>query len=465
LTQARPSRSGAVPPLAGTVESRRRHRAHVAKIERVVEQLRRHPPGRPLSLDKGIVSHQVPKPRDRKYSDAKIDVSALTEILEIDVHARTCTAEPGVTFSDLVDATLPFGLVPIIVPELRTITIGGAVAGCSIESMSFTAGGFHDTCVAYEVLTATGERLDATPDNAHRLTFQMMHGTFGTLGILSRLTFRLTAARPFVHVIYEHYASLAEFKAAVWRRFEQRDVDFMDGMIHAPDHHVLSLGRFVDTAPYANRYDWTGVYYQSTRTRAEDYLRTPHYFFRYDNGVTNVHPRSALGRLLLGRLMHSDRLLRLAQRFRRFRVTERPDVTVDLFVPFSRLDAFMAWYARSIAHYPIWVVPYRRVRDYEWLAPAVLEGVDDPLFVDLAIYGMKQPRGRNVYAEIERQLPGFRAVKTLISYNYYDEATFWTIWNRANYEAVKRVTDPQHAFRDLYDKTCRAARGLGDAAA
>ena len=43
--------------------------------------------------------------------------------------------------------------------------------------------------------------------------------------------------------------------------------------------------------------------------------------------------------------------------------------------------------------------------------------------------------------------------------------TFWAIWNRANYTAVKRVTDPQHAFRDLYDKTCRAARGLDDAAA
>lgn len=429
-----------------------------------MRQLRQRPTGRPVSLDKGVVSHQVPKPRDRKYSDDKIDVSTLAEILEIDLRARTCTAEPGVTFSDLVDATLPFGLAPIVVPELRTITVGGAVAGCSLESMSFKAGGFHDTCLAYEVLTATGERLEVTPDNAHALVFQMMHGTFGTLGILSRLTFRLTEAQPFVHVTYEHYASLAEATAAIWRRFERQDVDFMDGMIHAPGDYVLSLGRFVDAAPYANRYDWTGVYYQSTRTRAEDYLRTPHYFFRYDNGVTNVHPKSALGRLLLGRLLHSDRLLRLAQRFRRFRAAERPDVTVDLFVPFSRLDAFMAWYARSIGHYPVWIVPYRRVRDYEWIAPAVLDGVDDPLFVDLAIYGMKQPPGRNIYAEIEQQLPAFRAIKTLISYNYYDRATFWSLWNRASYEAVKRRTDPHHAFRDLYDKTCRAARGLDDAA-
>ena len=37
-----------------------------------------------------------------------------------------------------------------------------------------------------------------------------------------------------------------------------------------------------DSAPYTNRYDWLKVYYQSTAKRREDYLKTPHYFFRYD---------------------------------------------------------------------------------------------------------------------------------------------------------------------------------------
>ena len=64
------------------------------------------------------------------------------------------------TFVDLVAATLRHGLVPIVVPELKTITIGGAVAGCSIESMSFRYGGFHDTCLEYEVITATRRGAD-----------------------------------------------------------------------------------------------------------------------------------------------------------------------------------------------------------------------------------------------------------------------------------------------------------------
>ena len=117
---------------------------HNSDVARIARELRDRKSTRPLSLRKKVTSHQVPKPGDKKYSDDKIDVSCLNRILAIDVEGRTCTAEPGVTFIDLVRATLPLGLVPIVVPEFKTITIGGAVSGCSIESMSFRYGGFHD---------------------------------------------------------------------------------------------------------------------------------------------------------------------------------------------------------------------------------------------------------------------------------------------------------------------------------
>jgi FAD/FMN-containing dehydrogenase len=453
------------PPVHGSEAARRAAALHSEKVDRVAAQLRARPAGRPLSLRKKSVSHQVPKPRDRKYGDDKVELGDLDAILEVDLAARTCTAEPGVTFTDLVDATLPLGLAPIVVPELRTITIGGAVAGGSLESTSFRYGGFHDTCLAYEVLTAAGERLDCTSDNVNGLVFQMMHGSFGTLGILTQLTFRLIPAAPYVHVVYETHATAADYRAAIRRHADAGDVDFMDGMIHSPTAYVLSLGRFVATAPYTNRYDWMRVYYRSTLARREDYLRTAHYFFRYDNGVTNVHPRTALGRLLLGRFLHSSEILRLAERARRWLPAERPDVTVDLFLPLSRLEPFLAWYARRIGHVPLWCVPYRRVRDYEFLAPEMFEGITDDLYVDLAIYGMKQPPGRNVYKELEEALVPLHGVKTLISHNYYEPAVFWTIWNRANYAAVKKLTDPHNLFRDLYSKTCRATHGLEDVAA
>ena len=435
---------------------------HDEKVARIARQLASHRGSRPVSLRKKSVSHQVPKAHDLRHHDDKIDVGDLTEILEIDPVRRVCVAESGVTFVELVRATLAYGLVPIVVPELKTITVGGAVSGCSIESMSFQRGGFHDTCVEYEVITARGEVLTCRRDNEHALVFDMMHGSFGTLGILSKLVFELVPAKPFVHVVYETHADLASYQASIRRHTDEHDVDFMDGIIHSPSCYVLSVGKFVAEAPYTHRYSWVRVYYRSTRTRREDYLRTPDYFFRYDRGVTNVRPKSFVGRVLFGKWMTSTQWLTLGNKLHWLLRENKPTVTLDVFVPFSKAAEFMRWYEREIGFFPIWCVPYRRVHDYPWLADSFWRKLDDDLFLDLAIYGMRQKGDRNVHRMIEEKLVELGGIKTLIAHNYYGEDEFWSIWNRRNYDAVKAITDPSHMFRDLYTKTCRAAMGRSE---
>jgi FAD/FMN-containing dehydrogenase len=334
------------------------------------------------------------------------------------------------------------------------------VAGCSIESMSCQYGGFHDTCLEYEIITAQGQVLWCTPDNEHQLIFQMMHGSFGTIGILSRLVFRLIPAKRYVHITHEKHESIDSYLESIYSHFERQDVQFMDGIIHSNSSLSLCVGDFVDSAPYTNRYDWLKVYYQSTATREEDYFETPHYFYRYDHGVTNVHPKSFLGRLLLGKFLGSSQILRIAEKARWLVLDDaRPDVTVDTFLPFSRLKEFLLWWEKDCGHFPLWCVPYRRVHDYEWLSDEYWKRVTDQLMVDIAIYGMKQRGETNYYRLLETKLAELGGVKTLISYNYYPEEEFWRIFNRRNFEAVKAVTDPNNIFRNLYEKTCRAAMG------
>ena len=391
-----------VPAAQGDPHAAQRHDL---KVDQIADQLRLRRSTAPLSLRKKAVSHQVPKRGDAKYADEQLDISDLNEILSIDPVSRTCVAESGVTFVDLVAATLRCGLAPFIVPELKTITVGGAVSGCSVESASFKYGGFHDTCTEYEVITASGDVLVCTPKNENQLLFQMMHGTFGTLGILSKLTFRLVPARPYVRLDYERFETVAAFHAAIGRHAETGDDDFIDGMVHAPDDLVLAVGTFVEEAPYTNRYDWTKVYYQSTRKRQQDFLPTEAYFFRYDRGVTNVHPKTWLGRLLLGRFFGSSELLRLAEKANGVLDRKRPAVTLDLFLPYSKVPAFLEWHTQELKHFPLWCVPYARVQDYAWLADGFYRNLSDRLFVDFAIYGMKQPPdGRNYYRLIEEKL-------------------------------------------------------------
>ena len=433
---------------------------HEQKIDRIIKQLKERKSTKPVSFRKKAVSHEVPKPNDMRHSDEKIDLRNLNEILHINTVKRICVAEPGVTFIDLVTATMKYGLVPIIVPELKTITIGGATAGCSIESMSFKYGGFHDTCLEYEIITAKGDVLICTPDNENNLLFQMVHGTFGTLGIISKLKFRLIPAKPYVKVTYKKFNNIEEYKSAIWGHYENRDVDFMDGIIHSPTEYVLSVANFVDDAPYTHNYDWMRIYYLSTKKRKEDWLKTPDYFFRYDKGVTNVNPRSFLGRLFFGKLTNSTRTLKFVEKFRRLIPSDKIPITVDLFLPFSKVSNFMEWYIKEVNHFPLWCVPYKFVREYEWVSADFLNRTKDKLILDLAIYGMKKRGDKNYYKIIEDELMNIGGIKTLISNNYYSESDFWKIWNRENFDKVKRKTDPDNIFRDLYTKTCRTMMGL-----
>jgi FAD/FMN-containing dehydrogenase len=176
--------------------------------------------------------------------------------------------------------------------------------------------------------------------------------------------------------------------------------------------------------------------------------------------VTNVHPKSFLGRLILGRFLGSSEILRLAEKLRWLLLSDdRPMVTVDTFLPVSRLKEFLEWWAAEFGHFPLWCVPYRRVHDYEWLADGFWRGVRDDLLIDIAIYGMQQRDERNAYRALEEKLRELNGVKTLISYNYYPEDEFWEIFHRENFAKVKAITDPDNIFRDLYQKTCKAAMG------
>lgn len=65
-------------------------------------------------------------------------------MISVDPEARTADVAGMCTYEDLVAATLPYGLSPLVVPQLKTITLGGAVTGLGIESASFRNGLPHE---------------------------------------------------------------------------------------------------------------------------------------------------------------------------------------------------------------------------------------------------------------------------------------------------------------------------------
>jgi len=56
--------------------------------------------------------------------------------------------------------------MPAVVPQLKTITIGGAAAGVGIEATSFRQGLVHDTLLEMDGWLPHGELVTCAPDNA-----------------------------------------------------------------------------------------------------------------------------------------------------------------------------------------------------------------------------------------------------------------------------------------------------------
>ncbi len=433
--------------------------SHAERVDAVCAQMSANtsPPTR-VHVHTGGVHHFVPRPGDARFAGAAVDVSALREVLEVDVEARTCTAEPGATFADVVRRTLSHGLLPKVVPELQGITLGGAVAGGSVESMSFRYGGFHDTCLEYEVVDGTGVRRVLGPDDE---LFHMVHGSYGTLAILTRITFALVRAQPFVELTYRHHRSFAAFEADLRDVCAGNDYDVVDGIVHAPDHLVLCLGRFVPWAPRRSDYGPTGgVFYRSTARLDRDWLTTFDYCFRYDadcHWLSRTAPPlewRPVRRLLGGRFLGSENLIRWSGRLGPAigRVLKRPDVVVDVFIPVRRLAEFWDWYVEAFDFWPLWIVPYRVDEPYPWIDPAHGAGLAGELMIDCAVYGKRNTGPADLSAALEAKTYELGGIKTLISENHHTPERFWSVYNRPAWEAAKADLDPAGRFSELYEK-------------
>ena len=437
------------------------NRLHRLKLSRIADRLRGSGDFEStIALKKNSVAHLVPDSRDPRFRKPKIDLRELDAILEIDEQGRTCTAESGVAFSDLVEATLPLGLAPQTVPELKTITLGGAVSGCSVESMSFRSGGFHDSCLEYEVVRSDGNPVFCSRTQNAEL-FHMMHSSYGTLGILSQIKFKLIPASPYVELTYHRFSCVEDFWECLRESCRGGNSDFVDGIIHGPEQMVVCLGRMVEEAPYVSDLGPRTIYYKSTLEKSSDFLTTYDYYFRYDSEchwLTRSIPlmESVPFRILFGRfVLGSTNLIQLANRLRHvLKYRRRPDIIVDVFVPAFNFIDFYRWYENEFQFYPLWIVPYRLMDDYPWLSKVYRNRfAGERLFIDCAIYGKKNNNRHVDYSQIlEEKIYSLSGVKTLISRNHYDKDTFWTIYNRDTYLKVKRVMDDRNLFGELYEK-------------
>ncbi|MFL6069872.1 MAG: FAD-binding oxidoreductase [Actinomycetes bacterium] len=442
--------------------------------DRIQQQYAALSPDAPVRLAKS--TSNLFRVRDTSRSPG-LDVSAFSGVLHIDVEARTADVLGMTTYEDLVDATLRYGLMPLVVPELKTITLGGAVTGMGIESTSFRNGCPHESVLDFDVLTGDGRVITVTPDGDHADLFTGFPNSYGTLGYTLRLRIDLQPVKPFVAL--EHYVQQSAKEAAatmdeiaVSGEHRGRPVDFLDGVVFESDRIVVTVGRFVDEAPYLSDYTRRRIYYRSLEQRSSDYLSIRDYIWRWDTdwfwcsralGVQNPLVRPLLPR----RLLRSDvywKVVGFERRHgwkqsldERMGKPEREPVIQDVEVPVSQLAEFLDFFQREIGIAPVWLCPLRqRTPDVTW----DLYSLDpDTTYINLGFWSsveaMPGQREGHHNRLIEDKVTELGGRKSLYSSSYYQEDDFWRVYNGSQYELLKKQYDPQGRLLDLYAKCVR----------
>jgi FAD/FMN-containing dehydrogenase len=443
---------------------------HAAGVERLLASYRSIPAT-------GVVRLAKPTSnlfRDRARRDAPgLDVSGLTDVISVDKSARTADVAGMCTYEDLVAATLPYGLSPLIVPQLKTITLGGAVAGLGIESASFRNGLPHESVLEMDILTGTGELLTVSP-HEHSDLYRAYPNSYGTLGYSTRLRIELEPIQPFVALRHVRFGSLGDLMAAMDRIIETGGldgvpVDYLDGVVFSATESYLTVGVRTATPGPASDYTGQAIYYRSiqhdTGTK-EDRLTMHDYFWRWDTdwfwcssafGAQN--PR--LRRWWPRRYRRSSAYWKLVALDRRFGIADRIEkrngrpprerVVQDVELPIERTTEFLEWFLEAVPITPIWLCPLRLRDNDGWSLYPIRPGNS---YVNVGFWS-SVPVGASDGATnrlIEEKVDTLDGHKSLYSDSYYSREKFDELYGGETYKTVKKTYDPNARLLDLYAK-------------
>ena len=406
--------------------------------------------------------------RDRsEAAKHRLDLSDFCHVLDIDAEDGWVDVEGMTTYEDLVAQTLAHGVMPAVVPQLKTITVGGAAAGVGIEATSHRFGLVHNTMLELDVLLPSGEVVHCTPENEHQDLFFGFPNSYGTLGYALRLRLRTQTVKPFVLVQHLQHSAPTEFFGDLAARC-RNGVSFIDGVVFGAQQQVISVASFVDVAPWHSDYSFDHVYYRSLLEKKVDYLSVQDYLWRWDTDwfwcSKNLGAQHPLLRRLLGRshlnsrtytkIMRWNARWGVTRRLARWRGRFTESVIQDVDIPIAAAADFLAFLLREIGILPIWICPVRALEPGRQFT--LYPMAPDSLYVNFGFWDVVESvlsyEPGHFNRVIEREVMRLGGIKSLYSESYFTREEFAQAYGMEAYQALKAKYDPGTRMLGLYEK-------------
>jgi delta24-sterol reductase len=402
--------------------------------------------------------------RSQKMSSGQyVNVSDFDEIIEINTQENYAIVEANVSLDTLLKETLKYRLIPLVVSEFPGITIGGAVQGGAGESSSFRYGCLHNTCLEYELVTAQGAAVTASPHKNKDL-FTAVPCSYGSIAILTCIKLKLMPSSKTVDIEYRRVDNYGEALQLIKTKTEAR-VEYVDAIMFSAKSGVVITGTFTEdiNLPLKTFHkatdEWFYIHAEKVAKEHSVYHEaTPitDYLFRYDRGAfwTGKYgykiyhiPFNRFTRFWFSSLMKTRTLYRylhgagISQEF----------IIQDICLPYESVPSFLRYVDEKLQIHPLWLCPLK-VDPQHNLSPT---NIQSELVINVGIWGELKKDYQGFVAEnkkMEHMLSKLGGRKVLYAHTYYSENEFWQNYDRKLYDDVRSKYEAPILFPDIYKK-------------
>jgi glycolate oxidase len=182
------------------------------------------------------------------FGGIALSLERMNKIIEIDEENLMAVVEPGVLISELHEATEKLGLYYPPDPGQESGSIGGNISTNAGGMRAMKYGVTRDFINALEVVLPTGEIIEMGGKHMKNSTgysiIDLIIGSEGTLGIVTRAILRLIPKPKYTALIYTPFKSTLDAAKAVREIIKKKILPF--GLEYLPQHAILTMEKYLE---------------------------------------------------------------------------------------------------------------------------------------------------------------------------------------------------------------------------
>ena len=310
-------------------------------------------------------------------------VNPFDDIIELNTTTKVVHVGSMIEIGKLMNYLYPLGYALPVVPEYKSLTVGGLiVGGGGISSSSFKYGYFHDHCIEYTIVLGNGEIIKVSKEHNTEL-FDALPLSYGTLGTIVDVKISIIKIKSNVLLEIENVISEKEVEMVV---NNSKHYDFIEAIMYSKDRIVMIKSKFVDKLLYPvidNAMWYDEYYYQYINNYSKKSIRRCsmnglEYYFRHDRGAYWIS-NSLLGDHDIGRMInpffnHATDKHNISHRVLRQIFDYNKIIMDDLMIESLLLSNVLSLIDSTYSIYPLWLCPFRMQNE-------------DNLYINIGIYG------------------------------------------------------------------------------